>query len=101
MLKTQNSDGMWDAFKAQKKTDYYSSMIQSQGVSLLLRAYKLTNNNAYLFSAQKAFDVMLKPVAEGGTAFFKNGHICMYFSRYGTIEVKPDDYCSKAERREE
>lgn len=75
MLKTQNSDGMWDAFKAQKKTDYYSSMIQSQGVSLLLRAYKLTNNNAYLLSAQKAFDAMLKPVAEGGTAFFKNGHI--------------------------
>lgn len=32
---------------------------------------------------------------------FQNGHICQYFSRYGTIEMKPDDFCSRAERRED
>ena len=75
MLKTQHEDGMWDAFKAQKKTDYYSSMIQSQGVSLMLRTYKLTGEEKYLDSAQRAFAAMLKPVGEGGTALLKNGHI--------------------------
>ena len=75
MLKTQHEDGMWDAFKAQKKTDYYSSMIQSQGVSLMLRMYTLSGEEKYLESAKKAFSAMLKPLEEGGTALLKNGHI--------------------------
>lgn len=75
MLQTQHEDGMWDAFKVLRPTDYYSSMIQSQGVSLLLRAYKLTGEDKYLVAAKKAFDGMLKPVSEGGTALIKNGHI--------------------------
>ncbi len=75
MLKIQHEDGMWDAFKAQKKADYFSSMIQSQGVSLMLRMYAFSGENKYLDSAQKAFDAMLKPVEEGGTALLKNGHI--------------------------
>lgn len=75
MLKTQHGDGMWDAFKAQKKNDYYSSMIQSQGASLMLRMYKLSGEERYLESAQRAIDAMLKPVDQGGTALVKNGHI--------------------------
>lgn len=75
MVKTQHEDGMWDAFKAQKKKDYYSSMIQGQGVSLLLRTYTYTGEVKYLVSAQKAFSAMLKPVEQGGTAIIKNGFI--------------------------
>lgn len=75
MLKIQHDNGMWDAFKAQKKKDYYSSMIQSQGVSLMLRMYMLSGEEIYLDSAQRAFSAMLKPVEEGGTALLKNGHI--------------------------
>ena len=25
---------------------------------------------------------------------FFNNHLCLHWSKYGTIEVKPDDYCS-------
>lgn len=75
MLKTQHENGMWDAFKVLRPTNYYSSMIQSQGVSLLLRAYKLTGKEAYLTAAKKAFDAMLIPLDQGGTALLKNGHI--------------------------
>lgn len=75
MLKTQNDNGLWDAFRAQKKKDYYSSMIQSQGVSLLLRAYRLTNEEKYFSAAKKAFDVMILPIDEGGTAKKENGNL--------------------------
>ena len=75
MLEVQHEDGLWDAFKAQKKTDYYSSMIQSQGVSLMLKMHTLTGEEKYLESAKKAFAAILKPVEEGGTALIKNGHI--------------------------
>lgn len=30
---------------------------------------------------------------------YLNEHICMYFSRHGTIETSSDDYCSHGERR--
>ena len=30
--------------------------------------------------------------------YFKNGHLCEYFSQYGTIEMQEDDYCSRAEK---
>lgn len=75
MLKIQHDNGLWDAFKAQKKKDYHSSMIQSQGVSLMLRMYMLSGEEKYLDSAKRAFSAMLKPVDEGGTALLKNGHI--------------------------
>ena len=29
---------------------------------------------------------------------FKNGHLCEYFSQYGTIEMQEDDYCSRGEK---
>ena len=31
---------------------------------------------------------------------YLNEHICMYFSKYGTIETSSDAYCSCGERRE-
>lgn len=31
---------------------------------------------------------------------YLNEHICMYFSRHGTIETSSDAYCSYGERRE-
>ena len=75
MLETLGENGLWDAFKAQKKTDYYSSMIQSQGVSLLLRMYKLSGDEKYLEAAKKAFSAMLRPLDECGTSIIKNEHI--------------------------
>lgn len=31
--------------------------------------------------------------------YYKNGHVCLEMSRFGTIETKPMDYCSYGERR--
>lgn len=29
---------------------------------------------------------------------FYNNHLCLHWSKYGTIEVKPDDFCSYGEK---
>jgi len=68
MKETQDEKGRWDAFRAQKSHDYYSSMVQGEGISLMLRAYVLTSNEEYLVAAKKAYDIMITPVSEGGTA---------------------------------
>ena len=30
---------------------------------------------------------------------FLNNHLCLHWSKYGTIETKPDDFCSYGERK--
>ena len=42
-------------------------MAQGEGISLLLRAYKLDNNEKYLDCAKKAKRFMLLPIEDGGT----------------------------------
>ncbi len=32
--------------------------------------------------------------------YFENNHVCLFNSRFGTIETTEDDYCSKGEREE-
>lgn len=31
-------------------------------------------------------------------ANYYNNHLCLHWSKHGTIETKPDDYCSYGER---
>ena len=47
-----------------------SAMAQGEGVSLLLRAYELTKNQAFLRAARQAFQAFLFPVEQGGVTFF-------------------------------
>ena len=68
MKGTQDEKGRWDAFRAQKTHDYYSSMVQGEGISLMLRAYVMTEDESYLTAAKKAYEIMIAPVEEGGTA---------------------------------
>ena len=48
------------------KAPWYSGLSQGQGISLLLRTYKLTKDEKYLESGKKAFISLQKLVDEGG-----------------------------------
>lgn len=48
----------------------YSAMSQGQGISVLCRAYLITGRDEYISAAVRAADLMLAPMASGGTACF-------------------------------
>ena len=51
------------------KAPWYSALAQGQGISVLVRAYKESNDPKYLEAARAAFVSFEKPIAEGGVAF--------------------------------
>ena len=54
------------------------------------RAYEVSEKVLEaLPSAEKTETVQCKDCKH-----YQNDHICQYFSRFGTIETNPDDYCS-------
>lgn len=65
-IANQENNGGWKTFAHENKEYPYSAMAQGEAVSLLLRAYKACQNEAYLKSAQKAVEFMLTPVENGG-----------------------------------
>ena len=71
-VENQESNGGWETFTFKKSIDKYSSMAQGEGISLLTRAYKETNNKEYIEVARKALDFMLLPVENEGTTLYKN-----------------------------
>jgi hypothetical protein len=48
------------------KAPWYSGLAQGQGVSLLLRAHALTQDEKYLHAAERAFVPLTKAIAQGG-----------------------------------
>ena len=77
-LKNQNSDGSWDTFSFKNEGCPFSSMAQSEGASLLIRAFILTKNQAYFDCAQRALHFMMIPITEGGTSQEINGGLLLY-----------------------
>ena len=59
--------GRWNNFSHYCPDTPYGAMAQGEGVSLLLRAYKLTGDKVYVDAAKKAIDFMLLPLEDGGT----------------------------------
>ena len=51
------------------RSPWYSGLAQGQGLSVLVRAYKLTQKEAYLEAAHQAFRAFKVPVTEGGVIF--------------------------------
>lgn len=85
-LNNQEPKGGWDAFSFSGEGAPYSSMAQSEGASVLLRAYQEYGNTEYLDSAQKAIDFMLMPVGQGGTAEYTDGNlILLEYTNIGLI----------------
>ena len=76
-IENQQENGSWNAFGWSTPEAPYSSMAQSEGASLLCRAYKESGDETYLQAAEKAVRFMLKPVEQGGTAYYKNGRITL------------------------
>lgn len=67
--------GRWNNFFYVYPDNPYGAMAQGEGVSLLLRAFVLTQDEKYLAMAKSAIDFMLKPVSEGGTALYEDNDL--------------------------
>ena len=73
-LENQEQNGMWKCMEriGDKKHKTQSSMCQSEGTSLLIRAYVNTKDKKYYDAATKAIDYMLLPIQNDGTCFYKS-----------------------------
>src|SRR5207253_2434564 len=58
----------WD-YRTPLRAPWYSALAQGQGISLLVRAYRETNNAVYLHAAQRAFGSFQKDINAGGVTF--------------------------------
>lgn len=74
----QEENGAWNNFGFIQAEAPYSSMCQGEGASLLIRAYISSNNEEYLYRANKAVDFMLLPIENGGTAKYYNDELYFY-----------------------
>ena len=77
-LEKQQEDGSWISFDFVTPEAPYSSMAQGEGISMLIRAHIVTQNQTYLNAAEKALDFMLKPISEGGVCEYQGEDICFY-----------------------
>ncbi len=70
----------WD-YRTPLKAPWYSALAQGQGLSVLVRAHRDTDNAAYLDAAQRAFAPFLHTMDKGGVAYVdESGHT--WFEEY-------------------
>ena len=55
----------WE-YRTKLQAPWYSGLAQSQGISVLVRAYRESGRDVYLDSAERAFQTFLKTTDEGG-----------------------------------
>lgn len=64
----------WE-YRTRLRAPWYSGLAQGQGISALLRAHLVTENDTYLEAAHRAFRPLSEPTAEGGVLFIdERGH---------------------------
>lgn len=85
-IENQKESGLWECMGTlnDKAHETQSSMCQSEGASILLRAYIETDDMKYYEAAKQAIDYMLIDVKDGGTCFYENEEIIFqeYVSKY-------------------
>ena len=81
-LNNQELNGGWKTFEFENEAQPYSSMAQGEGASLLIRAYKETEQEKYFFAAQKAVYFLITPINEGGTALYEGDDVYLYEYTY-------------------
>lgn len=87
ILENQKADGSWNCFgPIGYKNLTVSSMGQGQAISVLLRAYILTDEVVWKNAAKKAIEFMIKPVENGGTLRIKDDQYI--FEEYADVEGK-------------
>lgn len=72
----QNVDGCWVwnhhfdwEYRDTLKAPWYSALAQGQGISALVRAHEVTEKEAYLGAAKKAFETFLVSIDGGGVTY--------------------------------
>lgn len=75
-----DNQGRWDTFSYNHTDMPYSSMAQGEGISLLIRAKHLLKTDCYDSFIHRAFEYMIKPIENGGTAKYKDNRIYFYES---------------------
>src|SRR3954447_4693661 len=63
-----NHDFDWE-YRTRLKAPWYSGLAQGQGISVLVRAFKESNDPHFLECAERAFQSFLLPISEGGVVF--------------------------------
>lgn len=73
-IEKQEENGMWDCMGQlkDKAHETQSSMCQSEGTSVLLRAYVETKDIKYYHGASKAIEFMIKDKEYGGTCYYED-----------------------------
>ena len=74
----QQADGGWVTFAYKKNDAPYSSMAQGEGISMLVRAAIVTDDQRFADAADKAKKFMLKPISEGGTTEYNGENVIFY-----------------------
>lgn len=81
-LSTQEDNGAWKTFAHKDEKLPYSAMAQGEGISLLLRAYKVSKNESYMVAARKAVSFLLTSIDDGGVAKYEGDDVyfmeCLY-----------------------
>lgn len=73
----QLESGAWDNFSYYYPNNPYGAMAQGEGASLLIRAYKLFNEDYYLMAAKRALDFMLIDSKNGGCTSYEDGQVVL------------------------
>lgn len=77
-VENQKEEGGWVTFAYKNAEHPYSSMAQGEGISMLIRAHTVTQDDRYMQAARKAKDFMLKPISEGGTTEYRKDDVLLY-----------------------
>jgi len=71
----QNESGIWVwnhhfdwEYRTPLKAPWYSGLAQGQGISMLVRAYRETDDDRYMEAAERAFESFTKPTDQGGVS---------------------------------
>jgi hypothetical protein len=77
-VENQQEDGGWDTFTFETPNHPYSSMAQGEGISMLIRAHIITQDERYISAVHKAKDFMIKSIADGGTTNYQGEDVYLY-----------------------
>lgn len=77
-VENQQADGGWDTFTYENPEHPYSSMAQGEGISMLIRAHIVTQDERYISAVHKAKLFMLMPIADGGTTNYQGDDVYLY-----------------------
>lgn len=83
-LHNQTKEGLWeynfDWYGS--KAPWHSALAQARGASVMLRAWKHSNNTVYLAAAKEALKKFQVPISEGGFLHVFSPRQCNYFEEY-------------------